>query len=425
MTVRRLLTLIVLATILGRVAFLLFFSHTLSLQTSGYDTYAVNIMEGHGYTRFEDRTGDSDLPPLYAYFLVGVYKLFGRDPLSVAVVQIALDVIVVLLLFWIGRRVGGDWVGLLSSAFYGLYPYLLFQNVSLNDTGIFILFLTAGIALSYRVLDAQNWRAALGLGLMFGLAALTKTLVLLILPLLALWWWKHLGFRAAFRLGLISALALLAVISPWIIRNIRLHDAFVLISTNDGSNLHQGNNACVADYLARGWDAQWVNCLEVPPAGLSEVETANWHRDQAINYLRDHPGDWPHLFWTKFWVLWSPSIMPYDLPPDPYLVDDAVLQYHTTAFKVARAVHLLYFGPLLLLGIAGLGLAWRDKRLIGPLVAVIITITLAYLVFHPSTRYRAPADPFVFILAAYTVVKLWPRVHGFAGALRHVFPRSC
>lgn len=410
MTVRRLLTLIVLATVLGRVAFLLFFSHTLSLQTSGYDTYAVNVMEGQGYTRFEDRTGDSDLPPLYPYFLVGVYKLFGRDPLSVAIVQIFLDVIVVLLLFWIGRRVGGDWAGLLSAAFYGLYPYLLFQNVSLNDTGIFILFLTAGIALSYRVLDAQNWRAALGLGLMFGLAALTKTLVLLILPLLALWWWKHLGFRSAFRLGLISALALLAVISPWIIRNIRLHDAFVLISTNDGSNLHQGNNSCVADYLARGWDAQWVNCLEVPPAGLTEVETANWHRDQAINYLRDHPGDWPHLFWTKFWVLWSPSIMPYDLPPDPYLVDDAVLQYHTTAFKVARFVHILYFGPLLLFGIAGLGLAWHDKRPIGPLVSVIITITLAYLIFHPSTRYRAPADPFVFILAAYTVVKLWPRI---------------
>ena len=54
------------------------------------------------------------------------------------------------------------------------------------------------------------------------------------------------------------------------------------------------------------------------------------------------------------------------LPPDPYLIDDAVLQYNSTAFQVARVVHVLYFGPLLLLGMIGLVLAgattWRSRR---------------------------------------------------------------
>ncbi|NLF77217.1 MAG: hypothetical protein GX573_16090, partial [Chloroflexi bacterium] len=126
--------------------------------------------------------------------------------------------------------------------------------------------------------------------------------------------------------------------------------------------------------------------------------------------LRENPGDWPRLFWTKLWVLWSPAIMPYDLPPDPYLIDDAVLQYHSTAFEAARVVHLATFGPLLLLGVAGLWSAWRRGLSIGPLVIVFVTITATYLIFHPSTRYRSPADPFVFILSAYAVTSLWDRI---------------
>ncbi|RPI99210.1 MAG: hypothetical protein EHM39_06925 [Chloroflexi bacterium] len=410
MSVRRWLSLVVLVTVLGRAAFIVLFDHTLSLQTSGYDTYAVNLMDGRGYTRFDDRSADSDLPPLYPYFLAGVYTVFGRDPIPVALVQIGLDVLTVLLLFWIGRRVAGETIGLLAAAFYGLYPYLLYQNLTLNDTGVFILLLAAGIAAAYRTRDTLDWRWAAALGVCFGLGALTKSLIVLILPLLALWWWHTVGLRAAVRLGLISGGALLIVIAPWTIRNYRVHDTLVLISTNGGSNLHQGNNPCVADYLARGWDAQWVNCLERPPANLSEIETDRWHREQALNYLRENPGDWPRLFWTKLWVLWSPVIMPYDLPPDPFLIDDAVLQFNSTAFQAARVVHVLYFAPLLLLGAIGLGLAWRAKLEIGPLLAVMIAITIAYLVFHPSTRYRAPADPFVFVLSAYTVPRLWPLV---------------
>ncbi len=415
MTVRRWLAAILLVTVLGRVAFILLFDHALSLQASGYDTYAVNVIEGHGYTRFDNQGGDSGLPPLYPFFLAGVYKVLGRDPIAVAIVQIGLDVLTVLLLFWIGRRVAGAAVGLLAAAFYGAYPYLLYQNLTLNDTGLFIFLLTAGIAAAYKARDTRDWRWAMALGIACGLGALTKTLIVLVLPPLALWWWRALGLRRAVILGAASGIALALVIAPWAVRNTRLHGELVLISTNAGSNLHQGNNACVADYLARGWDAQWVNCIELAPPELSETEADRWHRQQALTYLREHSGEWPRLFWTKLWVLWSPVIMPYDLPPDPYLVDDAVLQFHTPAFEAARVIHALYFTPLLVLGIAGLILGWRDRREIAPLVAVFAAITVAYLIFHPSTRYRSPADPFVFVLASYALVRLRPSLVRRAG----------
>ncbi|NDJ77603.1 MAG: glycosyltransferase family 39 protein [Chloroflexi bacterium] len=423
LTERQWLAAVVLVAVMARIVFLVVFGHTLSLETSGYDAYAVNLMEDGEYTRFDDRDADSDLPPLYALFLVGVYATLGRDPVAVALVQTGLDVLTMLLLFWIGRRVVDATTGLLATALYGLYPYLLFQNLTLNDTALFITLLAASIACAYAALDAINensrraWGFAVLLGLAMGLGALTKTLIVLVLPLLALWWWRHVGFRRAFLLGLVSGLALLAVIAPWVVRNMRLHDEFVLISTNGGSNLHQGNNAYAADFLSKGWDVQWVDKdrFEMPPDDLDEVEAGRWHQERAGEYLREHPGEWPRLVAVKLWVLWNPQIMPHDVPPNAELVggdEDPVLQYNSSTFQLARVVHVLYFAPLLALGIAGWVTAWREGRLIGPLLAVMLAITLTYVVFHPSTRYRSPADPFVFVLSAHAGI--WLLKQGYA-----------
>ena len=410
MSTRRWLALILLGAVLARAGFLLFFGHTLSLQTSGYDTYAVNVIAGHGYTRFEDRNGDSDLPPLYPFFLVGVYQTLGRDPIAVAVAQIVLDVGVMGMLFWLGQRVTGqETTGLLAAAFYGFYPYLLYQNLSVNDTALFIFLLVAGVVSAYRARDTRGWGWAALMGLSLGLAALTKTWVLLIWPLLTLWWGRKLGWRQAARLALVGGALTVVVVTPWTVRNTRLQGEFVFLSTNGGSNLHQGNNPCAADYLARGWDVQWIraNCMGAPPPDLSETAADRWHRQAALDYLRAHPEDWLRLFGTKLWVLWSPAIMPYALPPDPYLIDDAVLQfYRSRSFQLARVVHLLYFTPLLVLGLVGWALAARRKLEIAPLLSVFAAITVTYVVFHPSTRYRAPADPFVFVLSAYALVRV-------------------
>jgi hypothetical protein len=67
---------------------------------------------------------------------------------------------------------------------------------------------------------------------------------------------------------------------------------------------------------------------------------------------------------------------------------------------------VLYFTPLLILGLVGWVLAARRAEVIGPLLGVLATITIAYLIFHPSTRYRMPADPFLFLLSGYAVTVL-------------------
>lgn len=408
----RALLVIVAAAVVLRVGFVLVAGHTLSLQASGYDDYAVNLLAGNGYTRFPDLHPDSDLPPLYPFFLAGVYSLFGRSASAVALVQIGFDVITLLGIHAIGRRIGGERVGLLAAALTGFYPYLLFQDLSVNDTAIFIALLTLGIWGAYRARESAAWKWAAFVGAALGLAALTKTLVVLLLPLIALWWWRQIGFRRALGLGAALAFTFAAFLLPWVIRNTDVQGTFTLVSTNDGSNLYQGNNPCVADYLLRGWDAQWVDCLDPLPSGLSETEQSAWYRDRAFAYLRDHIGDLPRLLGVKLLTLWSPELLPRSVPPTANLDNAAVLQYEQPLFQVARLLHLIYFAPLLVLGLVGLLRAARERQLTGkyaPLLMVLTGISLAYLIYHPSTRYRAPADPFLFILSACALLWLWER----------------
>ena len=78
----RWLILILAVVAVTRIFALILFAPTMSFQTSGYDVYATHMMEGQGYTRYDDRSADSDLPPLYPFFLVGVYTLFGRSQIG-------------------------------------------------------------------------------------------------------------------------------------------------------------------------------------------------------------------------------------------------------------------------------------------------------------------------------------------------------
>ncbi|GAB4572204.1 MAG: hypothetical protein Kow0077_10930 [Anaerolineae bacterium] len=411
---RRWLVLILFGALAARLAFIGLAGHTLTLQASGYDTYAVNIMSGHGYTRFEDRTADSDLPPLYIFFLVGVYSTLGRSAVNVALVQTLFDLVTITLVYLIGRRAfpHSALPGLLGAAFTAFYPYMLFQDLSTNDTAIFTMLLMAGVYGAFRVADALAanhtggaLRWAVFIGVVYGLAALTKTVVVLMLPWLALWWWRRGGFGRAFVVSAVAGLVLAAVVAPWAVRNSLLHGTLVLTSTNDGSNLHQGNNPLAAEYLANGWDVQWLS-FDMPE-GLNEIEQAAWHREQALKWLRENPDQWVRHFGQKFLTLWNPQITPYSVPPiertSAAFVDDAVYQYETPLFQLARTVHVVYYAPLLALAVAGLTLAVRQGQAVGPLMAVLLTITLAYVIFHPSTRYRMPADPAVFLLAGYAV----------------------
>ncbi len=403
-----------------------------------YDEYALNLIETGVYGR-QAGLPDATLPPLYSYVLALIYRVLGRHYLAVAAVHIFCDALSIALLYDICRRLfrrNGDAIGALAGLCFALYPYLIFQNLTLNDTALWILLFHLFVWLLIRLrerehVDRATLTLALAAGVVLGVSALARSLLPPFAVLAALWFWLKLGPRQTLLRLLPVALISLLVVLPWLMRGARLYGGFVPIALNSGENIYQGNNPQSLPVFRAGYDAQWVAPpIDAPPksqplARNAALAEAGWR------YLREHPERIPALLLTKLGVYWSAEIMPINnLRADERLTVDAdgtvqivsgegahsgvsaanAVYQDSPLAALMRSVHVVYFGGLWLLAMLGAWLCRRDWRDLSLLYFAQISQTALYLVFHPSTRYRSPTDPLLFVfsaLAVVWVVKQW------------------
>lgn len=397
-----------------------------------YDEYALNLLETGVYGREAGRP-DAGLPPLYSTLLSLIYRFFGRHYLAVTGLHIVFDALSISLLYTICRQLfsrRGDWIGVIAGLCFALYPYLIFQNLTLNDTALWILlfhlFVWLLVLLRERKdFDRRTLLLAAAAGMVLGVSALARSLLPPFALMAAFWLWLHLGWRETLLRLLPVALFSLIVLLPWLARGYQLYGGFVPIALNSGENIYQGNNRQTLPVFRAGYDAQWVAPpIDAPPkdqplARNAALAAAGWR------YLREHPARIPELLLKKFQVYWNAEITPRNnLRADEKLVVDvdgrvlivtgagshagvsaanAVYQ-DSPLFKLMRGAHIVYFGVLWLLALAGAWLSRRDWRSLSLLVFVQVSQTLVYLVFHPSTRYRSPTDPLLFVFSAVALV---------------------
>lgn len=403
--------------------------------SEAYDEYAQNLLASGVYGRVLG-VPDAEIPPLYSYALAVVYGTLGRSYAAVGAFHILLDVLSALLLYDVARRLLGGWVGVLSVAFFACYPYLVFQNLTVIDTPFWILLLHAFLWLVVLIREAPALdRRTLGLGVLAGVALGLGTLTRPITPplalLVALWFLFCLPFLQAFLRLLPIALVSVLCVGAWIARNWLVFGAFIPMTTTSGSNFWQGNSAWTLPVFKAGYDVQWTAPqVDYPPKSR---EADAQRVALALQFLRENPAQVPELLWVKFLVHWNPNITPlYNprpnerwelaedgtlriLPADASItgVTSANVAYNDSLLdRVGRPLHLAYFGALLLLAGVGFVLSWRVWREASLLWFVQLSMTLMYVAFHPSTRYRSPSDPLLFVLAAYALVWLWGRYRG-------------
>ena len=404
--------------------------------SEAYDEYALNLVATGVYGRVP-AVADAGLPPLYSYVLSLIYRLFGRHYLAVAAAHMLLDALSIALLFDICRRLfpgdrqRGEQIGALAGLFFALYPYLIFQNLTLNDTALWIcllhLFVWQLARLRQReALDRGTLLLAAEAGVVLGLASLTRALLPALALLAVIWFLFKLSWRQTLLRLLPVALLSLVALLPWLMRSQRIYGEFVPIALNSGENIFQGNNPHSAAVFRAGYDVQWLTAppdmppLEQPARRNNALAEAGWR------YLRENPAAIPELLLVKLQVYWNPQVTPLNnlREGERLAVDEggAVViisgegsQIGVTAANAAyqddglfnvvgRGVHVVYFGGLLLLAVAGLWLSRRQWRLLSLLLFVQLSQTLMYLLFHPSTRYRSPTDPLLFVFSAYAVV---------------------
>jgi 4-amino-4-deoxy-L-arabinose transferase-like glycosyltransferase len=146
--------------------------------------------------------------PLYGFFLVPLYWIFGRHWPVVGLAQALVSVATALLVFEIGRRLADARLGLVGAVVATLNPYLVWHDVHVNRE---VVDQVVAAALVLCVLVAAErrsvaWSAAAGLAAGLGILGNTR---LVFLPLvLALYLvWRRVPWQGAVALLVVAAVA--------------------------------------------------------------------------------------------------------------------------------------------------------------------------------------------------------------------------
>jgi 4-amino-4-deoxy-L-arabinose transferase-like glycosyltransferase len=333
----------------------------------------------------------TEKPPLYPTVLA-IPSALGLDSVDAhRVVSCLLGASAVVLIGLLGRRVGGPRIGLIAAAIAAVYPALWMLDASVRSESLYLPLVALVLVLTYRLTDGPSWRRAALLGAAIGLAALTRSEALLLLPLLLF------AVPRGKRLVVVAGCAV--VIAPWLVRNWITFDQPTGISTNEGG-LFAGANCHSAYYtpLIGTWACFPVND---PAWGENEAVISGHLRARALDYASDHAGRVPAVVGVRVlrvWDLWSPS-KAADL-------EASIADRHIRAQQAAM-VSLYLLIPFAIGGALVLRRRGEPLRI---LLAPIVFVTLVAALSYGSTRFRVAAEPAIVVLASVGLAAAWQRV---------------
>jgi 4-amino-4-deoxy-L-arabinose transferase-like glycosyltransferase len=316
-------------------------------------------------------------PPLYPAWLSIESWLGGTSVLWHRALGLLTGATSIALMGVLGRRVGGEKLGLVAASVCAVYPLMVVVDGALMSETLYT-------PLVILVLLAAFARRAFLLGAAIGLAALCRSEALLLLPVLA---WPLL-WRSGFSKLALATLGCVLVIAPWTIRNAIALDHLVPISTNDSTVISGAN--CPQTYSGVDIGFWRFDCLQPRRADNEAAQSDIW-RANGLRYAREHAS-------RLFVVIPVRVLRTFSL----YQPRRQVL------FAEGRWIHgeqMAVAAFFLLAGLSVLGArALRGSLfvLLAPLIVVLITVIAGY--GHP--RLRHVFEPSLMLMGAAGILQL-------------------
>ncbi|MBA3734304.1 MAG: glycosyltransferase family 39 protein [Actinobacteria bacterium] len=364
--------------------------------TDKSDDFAQTFVQ-HGTFGFVPGEPSAYTQPLYGFFLVPIYWIFGRTWWSVGGAQILVATITALLVYAIGARVMSQRAGIVAAVLATLNPYLVWHDVHLNREVLDQLVAAALILCTLIAADRRSVASAAAAGIYAGLAILGNVRLALIPVVVAAY--LLIRSRRNWVAPFAVVVAAAVVVIPWAVRNRAEVGCFAL--TTDGRALWKANNDQTYHLLAEG---KWIDDVKDPPGhpypnpeearDLYRLNGKKIHVDECANqayyqhkawvFVRDHPGEKTRLAAQAVRMEW-----------DPRTTASATDSGHGAIRNLAQP---LYTSFLYALGLIGLFVA--PGRFVALAAAVLVYQTAAAMVFVGATRYRVATDFLIALLAA-------------------------
>ena len=371
-------------------------------------------------------------PPGYPYFLGLIYYLTNINLVAVRVVQMAIGLLSAFLAYKLGRRWLGSAAGLIAAALMSVYWVFIYYEGELLEP---VLLIPLGLGLVYELsllAEKVTWPRALIAGALMGLFALCRPNIGLFGAVVIIWiWWIAKDRRLALNASIALALGAIVTISPATIRNYVVAHDFVPISCNLGINLFIGNNESanglcameIGDLGGSGtcfdYPALVANMERKVGRPLKYSEASGYLSQQAVQYIKSHPGETLRLMVRKAEFFWSPVEVGHN-------EEDVMERLHSGVLRRVPGSFPFVFG----FGVIGAGMlfvdSWRKKdaqKQYAVLILMGLFVLLywvSFLPFFSAGQYRIPIVPFLMLFTAYGVSRI-----GQLAISRSFVPAAC
>jgi tetratricopeptide (TPR) repeat protein len=417
---RKILLAIVLIALALRLAYVIDISNSIyfqhpTLDSFWYDAKAQETLRGDALV-----SSGTFRMPLYVYFMAGIYAVFGRSLLAVAVIQAIIGALTCGLIYRIGRRLFGTGAGVVAGLGFALYGMAVYAVGEVLAVTLLLLLLMGGLYFILDALDGGGLGRSLAAGACLGLAFLTRPDVLpfaaLAVFVLVLFHKRERGPRIA--LGMGAALVCFMLLAG--LRNYAISKEFFIFSPQGAVNLYIGNaryadgKTPVAPPVLHPYDIDTdpsqdsitLGCrqaaLENTGRDLSDRELSSYYAHETFHEIKEAPLAWIRLIGRKIYYFMN-SYEQSDIKLIPRI---------RSRYSRVLRFPLIPFAAPLSLGLVGTVLVIKRRRRSGLLaVAGLIAYAVNPVMFFVLWRFRLPAAAFLMLLAGFGAA-------GFYGAVR-------
>jgi 4-amino-4-deoxy-L-arabinose transferase-like glycosyltransferase len=326
-------------------------------------------------------------PPGYPTFIAGVYAVFGTHLLALRLVEAALSAATAAAIGLIGAWLFGRRAGMVAGVLAALHPVLAFMPTTQYAETLLVSVLGIAYAAcfyAWRRRRNGGWVAA---GLLFGIAALIRPNVVVLLPglLIGFAWVLRREGRSVLPAAAAISLSLALVVAPWMARNHRVHGAWFFVATGGGRAVWLGNNPQTTgktNDLPRPDSTQLATLMRAPGEPARERIWYDW----ALEFVREHPGRAARLYLIRLGNLFA-------LYPET----STRTQFLNLWSRVSQACAslVIFSGAVLALR------RWRSRPELWPMTGAIIGFTLVNAAVFTVMRYRLPFEPLLLWMAGY------------------------
>ncbi|HZW29651.1 MAG TPA: glycosyltransferase family 39 protein [Isosphaeraceae bacterium] len=409
--------------------------HPGNVPTDGYVEIAQNILAGKGFAPTPMRHWFFRTPgyPLFIAAVLSVVPPSGRY-IALEVAQGALSLATCGLVYLIANAVFGRRAAFAGAVLFALSPsYTAYSMEVLSETLLIVLVALAAL-MAIRLSRTADVRTALGFGLVWGAAALTRPEAIVLVPLLLLpvLLARDLALTAKIQAGACAALGTVAILAPWVARNYQVYGTFVLSAPLGGNGLFAGTYPHPPLY-GRGWYGTVPNAIHFTQTPeYREITRPFWDPafveqaaklsdpDVVVRNERDvlevdrrlAAAGWANVRNYKAIQVYNILIHFYDLWGRPA----------AWGHDWGRPIVLAWFGSyvgFLVLIVAGVVFAWRGGSL-GAIPMSWLVVTAAntglLLLFCTAPRYQASSATFLYIFGGLGVAALLPHLSPRAAA---------